>query len=245
MTTPSVDCRTYAVPKEDEQAEDYEDASAVSGERWPVRAAAADGATESVYAGRWASLLAEGLVKVGATPGALAEALPDWQARWRVSVDPPDDAPWYVEAKAREGAHAALLGLEIEKDGRWRAVAVGDCGLVHVRNTDRIEAWPTADPDAFTNRPALLPSHPHGAAPAPEATTGTWQPGDTFLLATDAVAAWLLRTDPAALLPASENTFRTAVREARADGALRSDDATLVVLNMRAPDPSNPRAAAP
>lgn len=245
MPIPSVDSRTVAIPKEEGTPAEYEDAAAVRAEGWPVRAAVADGATESVYAGRWASLLAEGLVGSAVTPEALLDALPGWQAQWRVGVEKQAEVPWYVEAKAREGAFAALLGLEVRKNSQWRAVSVGDCGLFHFRNGEQMEAWPTADPDVFTNRPALLPSRPSSDPPEPEATTGTWTPGDTFVLATDAVAAWLLGTDPTQVLNASEETIRATMREAQTDGTLRPDDATLIVLTMAEPAPDRPADTAP
>ena len=237
---PPVNCRHLSVPKHD-GASVSEDAAAVRTDAWPLRAAVADGATESAFAARWADLLVHGMVDHEITAEALAASLPDWQARWRAEVEAQmESAPWYVQAKAADGAFATLLGFELFREGRWRGVTVGDGGLFQLRDDSVHASWPTADPDAFTNRPALLPSRPNRPVPAPETTTGTWAPDDAFLLVTDAVAAWLLRTDPLRARDWTADTFREAVHAARAEGTLRTDDATLLILEIG--DPTDGRA---
>jgi hypothetical protein len=109
--------------------------------------------------------------------------------------------------KQEQGSFATLLGLELRRPRRatgwaWRAVAVGDSCLVHVRGGEVESAFPLATPGAFGNRPPLVPSSADGRCPRPEWLAGRARPGDLFLLATDAAAARLL--DPAALSPALE-----------------------------------------
>jgi hypothetical protein len=60
--------------------------------------------------------------------------------------------------------------------------------------------------------------------------------GDAFVLATDAAAQWLLRTDPAAVLEFDDDRFRLATDSARGTGGLRNDDSTIILLEMRAPE---------
>ena len=237
MATPSVDSQTCAVPRAGGEAGDYEDAATVDAADWPVCAAVADGATESVFARAWAERLVRGLVAARATTAeAVREAIAAAQAEWQASVrERSRDRPWYVTAKAREGAFATVLGLSLHADGRWRAVSVGDCCLFHVRDEALVRRWPFASADDFTNRPALVPSRSDRRVPAPERTNGPWQPGDRFLLATDAVAAWLLRTEGAATRSWDPDSFRAAVHRARDDGVLRNDDATLLVLDLASP----------
>lgn len=248
MATPSVVHRTYAVPKAGGDEGDYEDAAAVAVGDWPVCAAVADGATESVFARAWAKRLVRGVVQEGATTAeAFQDASAQWQAEWAASArERAIDRPWYVAAKAAEGAFATVLGLSLHADGRWRAVAVGDCCLFHLRDDALIQSWPFEAADAFTNRPALVPSQPAQDAPAPDAATGSWRAGDSFLLATDAVAAWLMRSDPIAVRTLTSDDFRGRVEAARADGTLRNDDATLLVLELTAsPEATADDSAAP
>jgi len=236
---PSVQSRILAVPKGGASTDEYEDAAAVQDEAWPVRAAVADGATESAFAGSWAEILADGLSSSEITPDSVVETLPDWQTTWRNRIaDRVEALPWYGDAKAREGAFATLLGLELRRNGHWRAASVGDCLLVHLRGETVHQTWPYASPDEFTNRPALVPSRAGHSSPESKdcrVVTGTWQRGDTFLLATDAVAAWLLRAGLAEARTWTADDFREAVDAARAEGVLRNDDCTLLVLNLSGP----------
>lgn len=232
-TMPSVVSRILTVPKAGAEEGENEDAAAVWTTSWPVRAAVADGATESMFAKRWAETLVEGLETVEMSPTALTDALPEWRADWKAAVSgQAESLPWYASAKADEGTFATLLGLEIHSDGRWSALAVGDCTLMHVHEGRLETAWPHGSSDAFSNRPSLLSTLPDRDVPTPDATTGTWHAGDAFLLATDAVAAWLLDTDPVAARAWDAQEFAETVAAARSNDSLRNDDSTLVVLEL-------------
>ena len=232
--------------------EEYEDAASIAVEPWPVCAAVADGATESVFARAWAKQLARGLVgRRATTADTFRDALSVWREAWQTTGDErTGERPWYVEAKAEEGAFATVLGVSLHPDGRWQAVSIGDCCLFQVRADAIVRSWPFEEPNAFTNRPALVPSRSDQTVPPPDTASGTWRPQDTFLLTTDAVAAWLLGGNasvdpgtppvaPAVAIQWDEDTFRTAVEAARAEGALRNDDATLLVIHVKEAAPTN------
>lgn len=235
---PAVRHWIHARPRSGE-AVDYEDAADLGADTWPICAAVADGATESAYADTWAQILVQGIVEAKATTAdAVTDLLPRMQARWAAAVSSSEgDAPWYVNEKIAEGAFAAALGLSLQVDGRWQAVAVGDCCLFHVGEGRPDRSWPIEAPEAFTDRPALLPSREGATVPPLEAVTGTWRSGDHFVLATDAAAAWLLRTDPLKACAPSEGQVEENLHGARTKGTLRNDDVTLLVIEMRAPPP--------
>ncbi len=230
---PTVVHRILAAPKAGSDAAS-EDAADADVEGWPVRAAVADGATESAFSGLWARILVgELLARSSTTAEGFEAAVSAGRAEWAAAVaDRLDDRPWYVRAKAEEGAFAAVLGVTLHEDGVWGGIAVGDCCLFHLRDGGLLATWPYEDPDAFTHRPSLVPSRRDRPQPAPRATTGDWEPGDALLLATDAVAAWLLRRDAASVLDTDPSAFRRAVQSARDEGTLRNDDATLLVLTI-------------
>ena len=232
------------MPKEGAGAGDYEDAAALDGDDWPVCAAVADGATESVFAQRWARRLVRGLTEQAVTSAeAFGDGVRDWQSEWQAhATERAADRPWYVAAKAAEGAFATVLGLSLQSGGAWRAVSVGDCCLFHVRDGALVQSWPVASPDAFTNRPALVPSRTDRAVPTPETAGGSWQPTDRFVLATDAGASWLLR-DGLDLLRGGPEAVQDRVQAARADGALRNDDVTLLVLDLASVPEANGNAS--
>ena len=245
VAEPSVIHRTYAVPRAGVDASEYEDASRVAAEAWPVSAAVADGATESAFARTWAELLVHGFTTEGAASAeGLDAVLSSAQSSWRMQVaEETVDRPWYVSAKAVEGAFATLLGLSVHEDGRWSAVAVGDSCLLHVRASRLIHSWPHDASDAFDHRPSLLPSRGRGRTPSPRVTSGRWESGDLFLLATDAAAEWLLEVGVPDVPTRTEAEFREAVQTARQDGALRNDDVTLTMLEVRSRPQPHPAAS--
>lgn len=223
----------FARPKHGHAAAEYEDAYAVAGvEAFPVRAAVADGATETAFSRRWAQILTVGWVEEGpADASAFAERLPAWQQQWHAEVTTQaQQQAWYAAAKAEEGAYAAVLGLTLRANGMWQALSVGDCALFHLRGRSVETVWPFDDPEDFTRRPALVASRADASSASPVITAGTWTVGDAFVLASDALAAWLLRTDPAAALDWEAAAFAARVRAARAAGTLQNDDVTLLRL---------------
>lgn len=245
MSTPSVVHRVHAVPRDGEEPGDYEDAAALRADDWPVCAAVADGATESMYAGAWARALVNGVSADGPTTAEAFEAtISDLRARWQGTVGAQvREQPWYVSAKAAEGAFAATLTLSLHADGQWRALSVGDCCLFHVRDGGLVASWPFDTSDAFTHRPELVSSRADQSDLHLVSTDGTWRAQDIFLLATDAVAAWLLDGDAPAIERLDDESFQEAVGAARDAGDLRNDDATLLVVEMDASDDSSMNGA--
>ena len=130
-----------------------------------------------------------------------------------------------------------------EFEGAWKAVAAGDSCLFHLRAQRLLCSFPIAQAEEFSNHPALLSSLPAHNSEAPNLlrrVSGTWRSGDTFVLATDAVAHWLLDRDqednPAfASLSATmgcPNRFARWVGDLRTSGAMRNDDVTVLEIDI-------------
>lgn len=235
--------RTLAAAKAGNAPEEYEDAAwprrAVRHDLRSFRVAAADGATETSFSGLWARLLVRAYGMGRLRPDRLTADLAPLRAAWRaeVGVRP---LSWYAEEKVRHGAYAALLGLSVRTDGTWSAVAVGDTCLFHVRSGTLLLAFPITHSEGFSNRPVLIGTDPAGDGPMHKSlleTGGTCVPGDTWYLATDALAAWMVRValsggapwpelDRLCLRPRSR--FEAWLAARRADGTMRNDDVTLV-----------------
>jgi hypothetical protein len=241
--------RRFALPRSDSGPHEYEDAA------WPdadevvpvddrVRVAVADGAAESLLAGAWARLLAQAATRYH--PRALRRAVrwavdrwPGHVTRW---LDGREPAWWQLE-KLNRGAHATVVVAQLSPDGAWRAAAVGDSCLLHLRDGRIHQAFPVDSPDAFGTRPHLVSS----VAPdrcRPVHTAGVCAPGDRLLLATDALAMWLLAaggtTGPNGLDEVLDTANGAGARTAFADWAahargtraLRDDDVTLLVVDV-------------
>ncbi|MHC4218714.1 MAG: hypothetical protein ACYSU7_09700, partial [Planctomycetota bacterium] len=100
----------------------------------------------------------------------------------------------------------------------------------------------------FDNTPNLLssrlPQTLRRGAEDVNVLSGQWQPGDTFYLATDALAQWLLAIQEAGRPPwtnlgdlCRENdheTFARLVSELRGLGDLHNDDTTLLRVEVAA-----------
>jgi hypothetical protein len=198
----------------------------------------ADGASASAFARLWARLLARAYVAGKLTPEHIEEELEPLQVRW-ASVVQSRDLPWYAVEQARRGAFAALVGLTLQPEQRWSALAVGDCCLFQIRDGALVTAMPLSSWEAFNDRPLLLGSRatanaglrPAGAIVHAE---GSWAPGDTFLLMSDALAAAFLRLTHLDFLEPRPRGFRRWVRCMRAERLLRNDDVSLVWLALPA-----------
>jgi hypothetical protein len=127
----------------------------------------------------------------------------------------------------------------------WRAVALGDSCLVHRRGGEVLDAFPLDSHESFTSTPWLVPSSESVRETALARLVGREggaEPGDTFLLMTDALSAWYFETsarrDPRAeqfdsLLAASENgSLAELVRRERAAARLKDDDVAVVRVTL-------------
>lgn len=161
--------------------------------------AVADGATEAFDSGYWARILTRAWVRWPCTTAGELVALAALLAgridrRWQRKA-----LPWYAEEKARHGAFAAFIGLQLSFRGdavEWHAISAGDCCLIQLRNDDLVNAFPLSSPDDFGFRPVLLPSRDVGVATGATLRfdSGFARRGDRFLLLSDSVAQWFLRS---------------------------------------------------
>ncbi len=219
--TPHLAWAGASVVKAGMRADENEDAWAtVARPDGGLVVALADGATERAFSRPWARALVEAAVQTATISAAHARA----RTQHAALLDARRSAlAWYAEAKADEGAFAALLVVRIEPDGAYRAEAVGDACLFEVDAAGRrVAAWPLDTPEAFAARPVLLASN----APPPDALirTGRIPPAGALLLATDALAAHLLAHRDAVWPPPDLDPVE-AIEAARAAG-MRNDDTT-------------------
>ncbi|NMO15871.1 hypothetical protein HPC49_26945 [Pyxidicoccus fallax] len=235
----------FSVQKDGNAPAENEDACAPAdggGPREPVlHAAVADGATESLFSGHWARLLAGAFAsgEVRDARGLLA-ALPGLQARWHQHVAG-KSLPWYAEEKLRDGAFATLLGVRVDA-GTWSALAVGDSCLFQLREGRLSRSFPLEQSAAFGASPFLLSTHVHQNArvePQVRTAAGDLREGDTLLLMTDALACWFLAEHergraPWAELPGSLEAFSTFLGRLRREKVIRNDDCTLMRLSVEA-----------
>jgi hypothetical protein len=208
----------FRLPKIGASDADYEDAywhgPGPGGDDDPhcLRVIIADGASESLLAGRWARHLTAAFGRspenIGTETGFIAayqRAAAGWEAQLARYVQERADRnspiQWYEEPGLARGAHSTLLAAEFRRspDGEatyWAAAALGDSCLFQVRGGELRDAVPMYDSAGFSNQPALLSSSGTTAEVLGRhlsVKTGDLRPGDTCYLATDALSAWFLR----------------------------------------------------
>jgi hypothetical protein len=160
--------------------------------------------------------------------------------------------PWYAEMKREQGAFATFLGIALRRPDHWRAVAVGDSCLFQVRGAETVTSFPLKSSAEFGNHPALIGSQSKPGVdvkPTLKQLTGRWQPGDHFLLMTDALAQWYLREheqdrrpwellEPVLAAEDPAAVFAALVVELRDRGDLKNDDVTLLLAESSSAKPS-------
>jgi len=226
-----------------------EDAWAVDVEQ--ARLAVADGASSAWRAGDWAATLVDAWIeRPPSRPrgrGSATDVLA-WVDLVREGFDVPGDGEeraWFTEAAAARGAHAALLGAVVTglsgRRPRLLAVAIGDVCLMLVRGGRLERSFPVDDPDAFGTRPALVSSLAGGGPAAADVVVheGALRVGDVLLIASDALAAALLRIARTApevwdvVARVDGAAFHALVEQSLAAGVLERDDVTLLRAVVR------------
>ncbi len=214
-------------------------------------AAVADGASSGIFCRTWADQLARRFVLDRPDlrdPVTLARWVNQLRNEWRATINYPK-LNWAQQRKVDDvGAAATLLGLEVgplDADGYrpWRATAVGDACLFWLRDGRLLGSFPVVAHDQFGSAPLLIRSNP-GHKTLALAAAGLCRPGDAFVLATDAVAARLLRStthgpgpdwDGFETIP--EGQWRADLDALRRSNDMVNDDCTLLTLRVAGHEP--------
>jgi hypothetical protein len=240
-----VQSRVFWLPKDPGFAEEYEDAWAVDVERG--RAAIADGVSSAIFSGVWARILTE--AAINDPPDVLSPTFWDWLAErrreWSESIDPAS-LSFFQRGKLQQcgGAFATLLWLEWHEQNEalnWKCTALGDGGLLHVRDGQLLAAFPIAAADELFADPLTIASARRSGDRFLEFRSGEGQAraGDWFALASDAFLGWALRNyesglpvDWTSLWELSDDGFAERVAAWRDQRAIRTDDTTLMLLQV-------------
>lgn len=238
----------FILPKAGSSVSECEDSIGIR--RDVHRYCVADGATEAFDSRRWARLLTKHWVS-SRSPLLTKEPLVAWLSAlgdtfrkyWAGR-----SLPWYAEEKARSGAFAAFVGIslfEAKAHFSWQAIAMGDSCLFQVRSGKLQLAIPLSEPEEFGYHPILFPSNNGQQLLATDSVIiqgGRAQPGDVFLLVTDAIAAWYLtalKNAPevaqlfdAALASNQTQDIESLVAHLRNSGQLRNDDIAVVRISI-------------
>jgi hypothetical protein len=209
--------------------------------------AVSDGASDGIYSDVWARILCDSYCRETRQHWSIDEfsewvscrRRTEWQ-EWheRVSVK---DLPWFAREKLRNGSYATFAGLRFEADlsGDWEACSYGDACLFVVRHDALLHSLPLTSSEAFNNSPPLLATLGDVLLEHVQIVRHQAEPGDSFYLATDALAQWFLAAHARGDKPwiafdfDTEGDLARFVTECRAENLLKNDDVTLVWIEMR------------
>ncbi|AFY68522.1 hypothetical protein Pse7367_0205 [Thalassoporum mexicanum PCC 7367] len=147
---------------------------------------------------------------------------------------------WYAKRKAEAGTFATLLGLEIDANNYWRAMAIGDSCLFVVRDGQLLHSFPIDHASQFSHRSSLVGSLLNAETlPTIKHLCDRAVVGDEFYLVTDALASWILRQIEANANPWQElnkfsdrHAFGDWVEHLRDRHLLQNDDTTMLHLSV-------------
>ncbi len=219
--------------------------------------AVADGVSETSYAKEWANQLTEHFSEFDPET-IFADWVKTQQNQFNEALDKKikekekaGTLPWYVYDKVAAGAAATFAGLILDlENNTFHCFAVGDAIVIITKPNQAPVAWPINDPKDFDNTPNQINSkhtkaeyiekidHRLTFPTTHQKLQNNILTGDeTFLLMTDALAAWTLQ-DPVRniteLLNLSTNeAFAAWVKQHRGSKVLKNDDTTLCIIKLK------------
>jgi hypothetical protein len=170
-----------------------------------LRFAVADGASESSFCDHWANLLVNAFINGDFDSSDLVCVLEKLRVEWLGHIERKDLA-WWAQEKVLTGAFSTLCGLSIKiedllcADGSFSVRAIGDSCFFHLRKERILQSFPMSSHDCFNISPELLGSNlASNEGLSFKEFSGSWLRGDHFLLLTDALAHWLLKSEAVGL----------------------------------------------
>jgi hypothetical protein len=250
----------FTMPKVGEKQKDIEDALSWSSDR--TLFAIADGVSASFLAKDWAHLLVNYFCENQYSIASICERWEEWlgpiQQQWRqryLKIKTDKALPWYAKgSKDKDHGSATFVGLKLlppNQSGEkiWEALAVGDSCLFQINaNLNKIVAFPLDKSEQFTTVTNCFHSLPEYRSYNPIFMDGVYDQGDIFLLATDALAEWIIKDfenynhEWKKLISVdTEEKFISFINQLRRDGFIKNDDTTLVRIKVVIPDPEQPK----
>lgn len=212
-----------------------------------------DGATRSSFSRYFAQSLVAASCEHSSLD-SIHQVLAKARTKWSAYIQE-QNLDWAAREKTAEGAYATLLWVRFFPQGSanilwkntWYANVIGDTCLFQFRRDVPVNILPIQKSTDFNNHPPLLSSHKKTMIWREDwEHTGSWNAGDDFFLATDAMAKWIIQTlevrkNPVPILKdrlsrKSEPTyFQQWISALRRNKEIRDDDTTIIWLKLLEP----------
>jgi hypothetical protein len=199
-----------------------------------------DGASVSFDSALWAEILCRRFVSDPSPSREWFEAaLEEYSSQYGREA-----MAWMQQAALDKGSFATILGVTLSKDlSTANIFGIGDSILAVIDDGKVVRVLPNMQPSDFDLAPQLVSTNPNeNSFLTDEFISRAWQRIDlkaqerpTLLLMTDALGRWLIEQPEkdrvAALMDLqTDDEFAKMVELERAEGRLKRDDTTLIVI---------------
>lgn len=214
--------------------------------------AIADGAGTTLFARQWATVLVEHGLSTPLLSNDPFEL--EWwlrAARQRFERQAPlrQDMSWNALQKAQgQGSYSTFASVRISQvdasSAQATLLAIGDSCILHASG-ETLHSFPLEQPAQFEQAPLCLPTLARVFSRTfhrCQAQVVTLAAGDTLLLATDAVAKWIVsagagrytsaREAMQVVMELSQEDWPTFIETCRSNGAMADDDSTALLLKL-------------
>ena len=240
--------KSFITHKKAESQDDCQDAWCENKE--VGRYAVADGATRSFFPKEWAQFLVEDFCEASVEfpdKNTWKTWLKPIQEKWytRIADRVKERQEFYLKnsLNSKEPATSTFIGLGFDQvQGKWQAMIAGDSCLFHI-GACGFESYIIAKSADFTSHPEVFASYEKDNHSEPSFVKGDAKHGDNFILATDALAKWILEHEEAGRGDETigklkqienDNQFGEFVNFERTDDDIRlvNDDVTLLIISV-------------
>ena len=219
-----------------------------------VRFAVSDGVSGAYFSRVWADFLTLAFIKYGKSFFYTNEIL-DLAEAWNQEELKKARGKYFDDEEILErleykihniGGAATFNGLELKLDeSKWESFSIGDSCVFQIRNGDIICQNPPLSHDDFGFFPEQIATlSPTSENWSPIITNAEFQNGDIFILATDAVSAWLVTSHDNydtkhkvhdTLSISSNKDFKDFIARERKLQRMDDDDVTLSIVQITKP----------
>lgn len=243
---------TFTLPKIKENPEDIQDAFYFSDDRTMV--AIADGASSSLYPRTWADILVKKFCEYSGN--SIQEIYKNWQQwlkplqhewfQYYQAIQQDATVEWYRKATQNKNfGSSTFVGLKLHTPDQggntyWECLAIGDSCLFQVKaNSKEIIPFPMTRYEDFSSVTDAVHSLSQYKSPPPLFCNGYYDKNDIFLLATDALAEWILKDLESQgkrwvklLTLSDQEEFAKLIENLRSDKLIENDDTTFLRLKV-------------
>ena len=240
---------SFSLQKRSESEETNQDAIAISPDERVF--AIADGVSQSPFSQIWSKKVVNKFIKKPLDISDLNEQkIKDWLAdirkEWRTEIDQGKASELILDLAKKEGGATTFLGMIIQKKKKKRQklqlFGIGDTNMFLVKKNEitgklDVVGWPVTSVESFTDRTNALFSLDNTLQGIPELKEFNVKSGDIVILATDALAKWILKSAnlgqrPWSKILKNKNDIANFIDKLRYTNKIDDDDTTCIIIRI-------------